>query len=154
MDPRRRRDVVRDKVLAMKTLWTEEEAEYEGEFVRFSRSWAWPKPVQKPHPPIILGGVGGPVTFRHIIEYCDGWFPFGYRGPINEKVAELRKQSEEAGRDPDTIRMKSFGPRPEPELLAEHAALGAEEAVLLLPAKGADVVLPTLDRYAEFIGAY
>ena len=152
VDPRRRRSVVREKVLAMKELWTEEEAEFAGEFVRFSPSWSWPKPVQQPHPPVILGGVGGPVTFRHVIEYCDGWFPFGYRGPIADKVAELRRQSEDAGRDPATIRIKSFGPRPEPQALAEHAALGAEEAVLIVPAKGPDEVLPVLDRYAALIG--
>jgi probable F420-dependent oxidoreductase len=154
VDPDRRRATVRDKVLAMKTLWTEDEAEYKGEFVSFSKSWSWPKPVQKPNPPIFMGGVGGPVTFRHIIEYCDGWFPFGYRGPIGDKVAEMRVAAEKAGRDPDTVRIKSFGPKSDPALLEEHAALGAEEAVLLLPPRGADEVLPVLDRYAEFIGKF
>ena len=75
VDPKRRRAVTREKVLAMRALWTEEEASFDGEFVSFPPSWSWPKPVSDPHPPILMGGAGGPVTFRHVVEYCDGWMP-------------------------------------------------------------------------------
>ncbi len=86
VDPSRRRAVVREKVLAMKALWTQDEASFDGEFVKFEPSWSWPKPVQQPHPPILMGGAGGPVTYRHIIEYCDGWMPISGRSNVVERI--------------------------------------------------------------------
>ena len=90
VDPKKRRATVRETVLAMRGLWTEEEFGFEGEHVRFSPSWSWPKPVQWPSPPVIMGGAGGPVTFRHIVEYCDGWMPIHGRGNVLEKLPLLR----------------------------------------------------------------
>ncbi len=76
VDPATRRGRVRENVLAMQQLWTEEEASFAGQYVNFSASWSWPKPVQHPHPPVVMGGAGGPITFKHIVEYCDGWIRF------------------------------------------------------------------------------
>src|SRR5436309_11292173 len=76
----RRRDVVREKVLAMQRLWSEDEASFRGEYVRFDESWSWPKPAQRPWPPVLIGGTGGPLLFEHIAEYGDGWIPIGGRG--------------------------------------------------------------------------
>ena len=90
VDPARRRAVAREKVLAMRRLWTEDEASYHGEFVRFDPCWSWPKPVQSPHPPVVMGGAGGPVTFRHVVEYCDGWMPIHGRRPVLDKLPLLR----------------------------------------------------------------
>ena len=90
--PSTRRAHVRETVLAMKGLWTEEAAAYEGDYVNFSESWSWPKPVRFPHPPVIMGGAGGPVTFRHVIEYCDGWMPIHGRRSVFDRVGELRRQ--------------------------------------------------------------
>ena len=84
VDPARRRAVAREKVLAMRGCGREDEASFDGEFVRFSPSWSWPKPVQQPHPPVVMGGAGGPVTFRHVVEYCDGWMPIHGRRPCRQ----------------------------------------------------------------------
>ena len=86
VDPKRRRAVAREKVLAMRELWTEDEASFDGEFVSFPPAWSWPKPVSEPHPPILMGGAGGPVTFRHVVEYCDGWMPIHGRRSIADKL--------------------------------------------------------------------
>jgi probable F420-dependent oxidoreductase len=152
VEPSRRRAVVREKVLAMKQLWTEEEASFQGEHVSFSPSWSWPKPTQQPHPPVIMGGAGGPVTFRHVIEYCDGWMPIHGRREVLPKVTELRRQAEAAGRDPATIEIGVFGVPGKAEVLESYAQAGVARCVLGLPPEGPDAVLPLLDRYAELVG--
>ena len=86
-----RRAIVRENVLAMKELWTKDEAEFHGEFVDFEPSWSWPKPVQQPHPPVILGGDAGPKTMRDIVEFCDGWMPIAGRHSFRDKAADLRR---------------------------------------------------------------
>jgi probable F420-dependent oxidoreductase len=154
VDPERRRAVVREKVLAMKALWTEDEASFEGEFVRFPSSWSWPKPAQKPHPPVYMGGAGGPVTFRHIIEYCDGWMPISGRADVVRRTAELRDAAALAGRDPATIRLQVFGGRPDPEVLDHYEQAGAESVILWLPPANPDKVLGVLDRYDALVARY
>ena len=149
VDPTRRRSHVRETVLAMKGLWTQEAAGFDGEFVKFSPSWSWPKPVQKPHPPVLMGGGGGPVTFRHIVEYCDGWMPIHGRRNVMEKLPELRAAAETAGRDPATIEIGIFGCPAKPDVIESYREAGVTRCVLGLPPEGADVVLPLLDRYAE-----
>jgi len=149
VDPAKRRAIVREKVLAMKALWTQDAASFDGDHVHFTESWLWPKPVQKPHPPIVLGGAGGPVTFRHVLEYCDGWMPIGGRAPIVEKINDLRAAAEEAGRDPSTVQLLVFGGRPDPQVLQHYADAGIGHVVLGLPPAPADVVLPILDAHAE-----
>ena len=72
-----RRALLRDRIHAMKALWTEDEASHAGEFVQIEPSWAWPKPAQRPHPPIVLRGAAGPKTAKHVAEFCDGWMPIG-----------------------------------------------------------------------------
>ena len=82
VDHTRRRGLVREKLLAMKEIWTQDEASYAGEHISFDPLWSWPKPVQRPHPPIVIGGAPTPVTFRHVVEYADGWMPLFGRFPI------------------------------------------------------------------------
>jgi len=108
VDPKRRRALVREKVLAMKALWTDDEASFEGDLVRFGPSWSWPKPVQQPSPPIFLGGAAGPTLFDHVIEWADGWMPIGGRG-LSTSLPQLRRAAEDAGRDPDSIGVMVFG---------------------------------------------
>ncbi len=91
---RTRRDMVREKMQAVKKLWSEEAASYDGEFVRFEPSWSWPKPVQKPHPPILIGGAAGPKMFAHIAEYADGWIPIGGAGVAKALPAAARGDGE------------------------------------------------------------
>jgi probable F420-dependent oxidoreductase len=151
VQPDRRRGHVRETVLAMKRLWTDEEASFDGEHVRFSPSWSWPKPVQWPHPPVIMGGAGGPITFRHVVEYCDGWMPIHGRRNVVERIGELRRAAEEAGRDPASIEIGVFGCPPDASVLEDYAAVGVARCVIGLPPAGADRVLPVLDRAAALV---
>ena len=145
-----RREVVRERMLAMRSLWTDDEASFRGEHVRLDPSWSWPKPVQRPGPPVLIGGAGGPVLFRHIAEYGDGWIPIGGRG-VRSALPDLERAFEDAGRDPETIRIVPFGTIPDPGKLEYYASLGIDEVVLRLPPRAADEVLPRLDRYAELV---
>ncbi len=144
-----RRDVLRERVLACQQLWTQDEAAFQGEHVRFEPSWSWPKPVQQPHPPVILGGAAGPKTFAHIAEFCDGWMPIAGRHPLIDQLDDLRAACEAVGRDPETVELGQFATPARPEALEELAAAGVSRAVFGLPPAGADTVLPLLDRYAD-----
>jgi probable F420-dependent oxidoreductase len=148
-----RRAVLREKVLAMKELWTQEEASFRGEHVRFEPSWAWPKPVQKPHPPIILGGAAGPRTIGDIIEFCDGWMPISGRHDLSGKLEQVRSQAEANGRDPDSIEIGVFSAPADVDALAEMAELGVSRAILNLPPLAEQEALKRLDRYAELLTA-
>ena len=140
-----------ERVLAMKEIWTKEEAEYHGRFVNFDPIWAYPKPVQKPHPPVLMGG-DGPTTFDRVVKFCEGWMPIGYRlEGLAGKIADLRRRAEDAGRDPDSITITVFGAKPERAALDELAAAGVERAIFMLPAAGRDTVMPLVDNYAALI---
>jgi probable F420-dependent oxidoreductase len=154
VDPSRRRSVAREKVLAMRELWTQDEATFDGEFVRFPPTWSWPKPVSSPHPPIIMGGAGGPITFRHVVEFCDGWMPIHGRRSITDKLDDLRRAADEAGRDMTTIELGVFGCPPEPQVIDDYAALGFRRCALIVPPTGEDAALRALDRYSELIATY
>ena len=95
---RRRRERVRETMLAMQELWSKEEASFEGEFVRFEASWMWPKPIQQPRPRVLIGGAPGPRLFAHVAEYADGWIPIGGAGIREADGAEL-----EAARFPSLL---------------------------------------------------
>lgn len=152
IDPSKRRTTARERVLAIKELWTEDEASFDGDHVSFSPSVSYPKPVQDPHPPVIMGGAGGPVTFRHVVEYCDGWMPIAGRGDPLEKLPLLHQTAEEAGRDPATIEIGIFGcPMREPDI--EHFRDGGIDRVIFwLPADEPDAVLAAVEHGAQFIG--
>ncbi|MBD2898146.1 hypothetical protein amrb99_71130 [Actinomadura sp. RB99] len=140
----RRREVVREHVLAMRELWTRDEASFEGEFVSFEPSWSWPKPAGRV--PVLLGGAPGPTLFAHIAEYGDGWMPIGGAG-IREALPDLRRACADAGRD--MVPVVPFGTVPSEEKLGYYASIGVEEVVLRVPGGGRDAVLPVLDEYAR-----
>jgi len=143
--------LMRERILAMKALWTEEEAEYHGETVNFDKVWSWPKPLQKPHPPIILGGETD-YTLRRVVEYCDGWFPRPGRGyEIKEQLARLHRMAEEKGRDPKTLSTSVFRAPPEKGTLREYEEAGIDRAVLEIPDEGPDEILRVLDRYQPLL---
>ena len=150
-DPSRRWRLLRERIEAMKAIWTQDEAEYHGEFVDFAPIWSWPKPVQKPHPPIILGNAGD-GALRRVARYADEWMPIGARVPMAQRVEELKTMAAAAGRDP--IPVTHFGTAPNREAIGELIELGIHRAVIRLPAAPADVVLPLLDRQAELIEAF
>ncbi len=151
---RRRWRVLRENILAMKQIWTQDEAEFHGEYVNFDKIWSYPKPVQQPHPPIFMGGDGA-TTFDRVVEFCDGWMPIGGRpgsGPsLAEKIALLHRQAQEAGRDPSTLPVSVFGVRPDPEVVARMEQDGVSRVLFTLPSAQGDTLLPTLDRLAELI---
>jgi probable F420-dependent oxidoreductase len=151
---RRRWRVLRENILAMKEIWTKEEAEYHGDFVNFDKIWAYPKPVQKPHPPIIMGG-DGPTTFDRVVEYCDGWMPISGRvseGPsLREKIAMLKRQAEDSGRDPESISITIFGTRATAESVERMKADGVDRVIFTLPSVEKDEVLPIIDECAKYI---
>ena len=143
--------LMRERILAMKALWTEEEAEYHGKTVNFDKVWSWPKPLQKPHPPIILGGETD-YTLRRVVEYCDGWFPRPGRGyEIKEQLARLHRMAEEKGRDPKTLSTSVFRAPPEKGTLREYEAAGIDRAVLEIPDESPDEILRVLDRYQPLL---
>jgi probable F420-dependent oxidoreductase len=149
----RRREFVRERVMAIEELWTKEQASFHGEFTSFEPSFSWPKPVQKPRPPVYIGGEGGPKLFKHVAEWADGWIPIGGRG-IKAKLPLLRAEYERVGRDPETIKIIPFGSLPDQGKLEYFGTLGIEEIVLGVDPGGRDVVLPILDRYAKEIANF
>jgi probable F420-dependent oxidoreductase len=146
----RRREIVREKMLAMQALWSREVAEFHGEHVRFEPSWQWPKPLQQPRPTVLVGGAPGPKLFAHVAEWADGWLPIGGAG-IRAALPALRAAFEARGRDPATLRVVPMGVVPDAAKLAHYASIGVTEAVLRLPSAPRDVVLPVLDDYARFV---
>lgn len=146
-----RRELVREKMLAMQALWRDERASFRGNLVRVDECWSWPKPVQQPRPPILIGGAPGPRLFTHIAEYADGWIPIGGAG-VAGALSDLRRTWVDAGRDPAALRVVPFGTFPDEGKLAYYASIGATEVVLRIPSATRDEVLPVLDRYAAWIG--
>jgi probable F420-dependent oxidoreductase len=143
--------LMRERVLAMKALWTEDAAEYHGEMVNFDPVWSYPKPAQKPHPPILLGGETD-YTLRRVVEYCDGWFPRPGRGfEIVQQLGRLHRMAEEKGRDPKTLSTSVFRAPPEKSALADYRAAGVDRAVLEIPDKGRDEILRVLDSYTPLL---
>ena len=149
---RTRFKLLRERVLAMKALWTDEEAEFHGEFVDFDPCWAYPKPVQKPHPPLLLGGETD-HTLRRVVEFCDGWFPRG-RGGFDAAagIARLRRIADEAGRDMSGLSISVFGARPDRRAMDEYREAGVTRAIIGLPSDSRDDVLRLLDKHAALLG--
>ena len=145
-----RRARVREHLLAMYALWAEEVASFDGEFVKLSPSWSWPKPVQVPRPPVLFGGAAGPKLFAHIAEVGDGWMPIGGAG-LAGALPELRRTAEAAGRDPAELSVVPFGTIPDSGKLDHYASLGVTEVVLRVPGGRADAVLPVLDEYTRYL---
>ena len=144
----KRRTVLKEYVEAMRALWTQDEASYDGEFVSFGPSWAFPKPVQA-HVPIIIGAGGGPKTFRWIAEHADGWMTTPTQADIGTNIAALTQAWADAGRDgaPDIRILIAF--KPNPEDLAAWAEAGATELIWGVPDKAEDEVIASLDRLAQ-----
>ena len=149
VDPSKRRSTARERILAVKELWSQQEAEFHGDYVDFSPSLSYPKPVRIP--PVIMGGSGGPVTFKHVIEYCDGWMPIHGRTDPLEKIDLLHQMAEEAGRDPASIELTIYGCPMSAELVERYRAAGAQRIVFWLPATAESEVLEAVEQGAAFI---
>ena len=149
VDYRRRREMGREHTLAMRRLWEDEAASFDGEFVHLPPSWSWPKPVQQPLP-VLIGGAAGPKLFDHIAEYAQGWIPIGGRG-LTETLPELRQRFEKAGRDPSAIEVVPVAIVPDHGKLDHYREVGVTECVFGLPSAPRDAVLPVLDKYAALL---
>lgn len=145
-----RRDQVREHVLAMQVLWSQDVAEYHGKFVDFEPSWQWPKPVQQPRPRTLVGGGAGPKLFAHVAEYADGWMPIGGAG-LGGALPKLRAAFEAQGRNASDLHVVPMGIEPSDEKLDHYESLGVTEAVLRLPSASRDVVMPVLDDFARYL---
>jgi probable F420-dependent oxidoreductase len=140
--------LLRERVEAMKVIWTQEESAYHGEMVDFLPMWSWPKPVQKPHPPIILGG-SGPKILERVVRYGDGWMP--NRGDVTERVPELQRLAAEAGRDPIPV---SCYPKPAAEDIERVAAGGVERCIFYVSPDGRDKALAQLEGLGRLVEPY
>ncbi len=145
---------MREHVLAMKALWTEEAGSFHGEFVNFDPAWSWPKPAQRPHPPILLGGETD-YTLKRVVEYCDGWFPRP-RGGFEAATAldRLKRMAESVKRDPATLTITVFGTPAEAATLAAYEKAGIPNALLAIPDGSRDEILRHLDTIAPLAKAH
>ena len=140
--------LLRERVEAVKAIWTQDEAEYHGEMVDFGPMWCWPKPVSKPHPPVLLGG-NGPNVLKRVIAYADEWMP--NRGAALERIPELRQMEAESGHAHVPV---SFYPRDTAADIERAAGVGVERAIFYVPADGRAPALTKLDALAKLIGPY
>jgi alkanesulfonate monooxygenase SsuD/methylene tetrahydromethanopterin reductase-like flavin-dependent oxidoreductase (luciferase family) len=144
---------MRERVEAMKLIWTTSKPEYRGQHVQFPPMMTWPKPVQKPHPPVIVGGAF-PYGARRAIAYGDGWLPHARRpayGEVLGMLPEFRQMVAAAGRDPATIPITVFGVAEDGDLVRRYGDAGVARLIFNLPAAKADEVLPVLDRCADLV---
>ena len=151
-DPRRRFGLMRERIEAMKQIWTEDEATYHGRHVSFEAIWSWPKPVQRPHPPILVGGNGRTVTDR-VLAFGDEWFPnrIGDDDKIRTRIAKLQRRADEAGRGRIPVTLQLAPERAEE--IEPYAEVGVARCVYYLPPAGREKVEPRLDRLAGLIEA-
>jgi probable F420-dependent oxidoreductase len=140
--------LMEERVLAMKALWTQDEAAFHGEMVRFDPVWCYPKPAQRPHPPILLGGETD-HTLRRVVSFCDGWFPRA-RADFDAQTAvdRLRAAADKAGRDMKTLGITVFRAPSEAAVLGTYREAGIQRALLEVPDLGRDEILRALDRLA------
>jgi len=145
-NPKTRMRLLRERILAAKALWTQEKAEFHGEFVDFDPVFLYPKPIQLPHPPILVGG-SGPTTFDRVAEFGDGWMPVYGRGTaaLRDQISDLR---ERAGWQ---VPVTMFAVVPEPEIVAELTAAGVDEVLFDLPTQPETETLRRLDELAELV---
>ena len=136
------------RVEALRTIWTQNKPEFHGELVDFGPMMTWPKPVQKPHPPIIVGG-GFPYGARRAIAYGDGWMPIGDRVDVVELLPRFRQMAAEFGREPDEVPVTYFNLDPNIKEINKLEDAGVERVVFALPSKKRDIILPILDKLVK-----
>ncbi len=146
-DPKRRMRLMRERVQAMKAIWTEDEASYRGEFVNFDRIWSWPKPAQRPHPPILVGGTGSTVLDR-VLDFGDAWFPTYAREGVLDRVGDLRKR---ADRHIDVMLM---GMPAKPGAIERAHRAGCRRVVHWIPSAGMGPVEAALEKWEAAIAEF
>jgi probable F420-dependent oxidoreductase len=149
-DPSTRFRLMRERIEAMKAIWTQDEAEYHGRHVDFDPIWSWPKPLQQPHPPVIVGGNGRRVLDR-VLAFGDEWMPnrIGDDDELAARIAELQRRAEDAGRE--AIPVTLFGAPRKPERLERLERAGITRFLFILPPAEAGEVERKLDEYAQVV---
>jgi probable F420-dependent oxidoreductase len=145
--------LMRERVEAMKEIWTKDTAEYHGEMVDFAPMAAWPKPVQKPHPPVIVGGAF-PHSARRALRYGDGWIPNASRAhyaDVTDYLPQFKQMASEMGRDVGEVPITIWGATEDYDRLRRYQDQGVSRLVVSLPPENAVAALPALDRWAELI---
>jgi probable F420-dependent oxidoreductase len=140
--------LLRERTEAIRTIWANDVAEYHGEMVDFGPMWCWPRPVQKPGPPIILGG-SGPKILERVVRYADGWMP--NRGAVLDRVPELQLMANEAGRKPIPV---TYYPRATAEAIERCASAGVERCIWYVPPDGRDAALKSLETLGNMVRPY
>jgi probable F420-dependent oxidoreductase len=146
----RRWFVIREHLAAMEAIWSNDQAEFHGEFVDFEPTWSWPKPVQQPRVRTLIGGGARESVFAAVASYADGWLPIG-GGGLASALPRLRSLAEEAGRDPGTLDVVPFGTIASESKLEHYAGLGVNEVVLRIRAGSLPEVRVQLDQLAPLI---
>jgi len=144
---------MREQVEAMKLIWTENKPEYHGEIVDFPAMMTWPKPAQKPHPPVIVGGMF-PHAARRALRYGDGWIPHSRRPhyeDVTDFLPQFRQMAAEAGRDLAEVPVTVWGVQPDYDRVRRYEEQGVARGVVQLAPEPADKTLPILDRWAKVI---
>ena len=147
-DPGRRFGLMRERVEAMKAIWTEEEAAYHGEHVDFDEVWSWPKPVQEPHPPILIGG-NSDAALRRVVRFGDAWLPNPETrlSQLPGRIEDLQRMAADAGRE--RIPVTFYALKPDLEALKRYADAGVDRGVFLLPPASREELMPALDHYTK-----
>jgi len=141
---------MREQIEAMKAIWTQNKPEYHGEIVNFDTMMTWPKPVQKPHPPVILGGAF-PWAARRAVRYGDGWYPNAASGDPEQYIPAFRKMAQEAGRDPKSLSLRLGGAPDDGDKLKRFRDMGIDAVNVTLTSETRDQLLPVLDRWVGHI---
>ena len=140
-----------EQIAAMKGLWTEDEYAHDGQWVSFSPTWLYPKPIQKPHPPVLLGG-DSDYTLDRVARFCDGWLPIARPGfDVNRSMARLKANAARHGRDSSQISVSVFGAKADPATLDDFRTAGVSRALIVLPSQSREKILPLLDDYAQLL---
>ena len=139
--------VTRERILAMRTIWTQDEPEFHGEFVDFDPLWSYPKPVQPNGPPILLG-TESRWAYDRVVEYCDGWMPIGRRGDLRAGMEQLRAAASRGGRQFESLDLTVFGVEPDADHARELIDIGFRRLLFRLPSAPAASVVAKLDQYA------
>jgi probable F420-dependent oxidoreductase len=127
-DPRRRFSLMRERIEAMQAIWTQDEASYHGDYVNFDSIWCWPKPVQQPHPPVLVGGNAERVLDR-VVSFGDEWMPNRVSG-LTERIEKLKQLAQEAGRDPIPITLS--GAKPDREQIERGEEAGVHRCTFYI----------------------
>jgi probable F420-dependent oxidoreductase len=151
-DFRGRFRLMRERVEAMREIWTKDCAEYHGECVDFDPVHAWPKPARQPHPPVHVGGAF-PGAARRAVRYGQGWMPPVWLEPVAQHIPAFRELARQAGRDPDTLEVTAFGQGPEQDAVMRLRDAGVARVIFGLPPQDRDALLPLIDHYAALARA-